>query len=377
VGGHFGAAGSSEAYHIAKWDGNKWSSIGIGVGGVPGASVYALAKSGYFLYVGGFFSVVGDEDNYALPANSIARFNLQTERWESIGKGIEYEYEVPGIVRDIYAREDTIYVGGEFQLADGQSYKNIAVLVDNKWSGIDKSDNISVDGVVYAVNIINDEIIIGGQLRLGTDIHYISLAKWEKDKWVEFEGSPSSKTDLNLITELIPYQSGFIALGSFDNAGSIDTDNISYFNGKEWTLFIGKDVPISQSAVVFEDKIFLGGWFEIAGGIPSVSFASYNLNITDIALIGNSIPGKYVLNQNFPNPFNPSTTINYSTPKQSKVTLKVFDVLGSEVATLLNKEQPEGNYEIKFNGSEFTSGTYFYRFQADDFVDVKKMILLK
>ena len=67
------------------------------------------------------------------------------------------------------------------------------------------------------------------------------------------------------------------------------------------------------------------------------------------------------LSQNYPNPFNPSTTIKYSIPKQSNVTLKVFDVLGSEVATLVNKEQPQGNYEVEFDGAELTSGIYFYR----------------
>ena len=79
----------------------------------------------------------------------------------------------------------------------------------------------------------------------------------------------------------------------------------------------------------------------------------------------------------YPNPFNPSTTIKYSIPKQSNVTLKVFDVLGSEVATLVNKEQPQGNYEVEFDGSELTSGIYFYRLQAGDFVETKKMILIK
>ena len=89
------------------------------------------------------------------------------------------------------------------------------------------------------------------------------------------------------------------------------------------------------------------------------------------------------LSQNYPNPFNPSTIIKYSIPNQSDVNLKIFDVLGSEVATLLNKEQPQGNYEVEFNGKDLTSGIYFYRLQvytpgsAGDFVETKKMILLK
>ena len=89
------------------------------------------------------------------------------------------------------------------------------------------------------------------------------------------------------------------------------------------------------------------------------------------------IPSKLTLEQNYPNPFNPSTTIKYSIPKQSNVTLKVYDVLGREVTSLVNKEQPKGNYEVEFDGNDLTSGIYFYRLKAGDFVETKKMILLK
>ena len=85
----------------------------------------------------------------------------------------------------------------------------------------------------------------------------------------------------------------------------------------------------------------------------------------------------YSLSNNYPNPFNPSTKINYSIKNQSYVTLKVFDVLGREVKTLVNKEQSQGNYSIDFDAANLTSGVYFYRIQAGEFVDTKKMILMK
>ena len=91
----------------------------------------------------------------------------------------------------------------------------------------------------------------------------------------------------------------------------------------------------------------------------------------------NNLPVEFSLGQNFPNPFNPTTKINYSIPEQSYVTLKVFDVLGREVKTLVNKEQPVGNFEVEFNASDFTSGIYFYRIQAGEFVESKKMVLMK
>ncbi len=89
------------------------------------------------------------------------------------------------------------------------------------------------------------------------------------------------------------------------------------------------------------------------------------------------IPTNYNLRQNYPNPFNPTTTITYQIPELSFVTLKVYDVLGSEVATLVNKEKQVGSYDVEFNGSGLPSGIYFYRLQAIEFTQVKKMILLK
>ncbi|RKZ00273.1 MAG: hypothetical protein DRQ13_00760 [Ignavibacteriae bacterium] len=85
----------------------------------------------------------------------------------------------------------------------------------------------------------------------------------------------------------------------------------------------------------------------------------------------------YSLKQNYPNPFNPSTTISYQIPEISFVTIKVYDVLGNEVATLVNKENPIGSYEVEFNASSLSSGIYFYRLQAGNFVETKKMVLLR
>jgi len=89
------------------------------------------------------------------------------------------------------------------------------------------------------------------------------------------------------------------------------------------------------------------------------------------------IPDEYALSQNYPNPFNPSTTIKFSIPNAGFVTLVVYDVLGSEVATLVNEEKIAGYFEMEFNASFLASGIYFYRIQAGDFVESKKMVLMK
>ncbi|MGA3246000.1 MAG: T9SS type A sorting domain-containing protein [Bacteroidota bacterium] len=88
-------------------------------------------------------------------------------------------------------------------------------------------------------------------------------------------------------------------------------------------------------------------------------------------------PGGYALEQNYPNPFNPSTTINYSLPKSATVTIKIFNALGQEVALLVNERKDPGNYQTTWNAANTPSGEYFYRLQAGEYTETKKMILLR
>jgi hypothetical protein len=90
-----------------------------------------------------------------------------------------------------------------------------------------------------------------------------------------------------------------------------------------------------------------------------------------------SIVTSYDLFQNYPNPFNPSTTIKYQIPADGLVTLKIFDVLGAEIKSLVNEQQTAGKHEVKVNASEFASGVYIYQLQVNDFISTKKMLLLK
>ena len=90
-----------------------------------------------------------------------------------------------------------------------------------------------------------------------------------------------------------------------------------------------------------------------------------------------SIPTVYELQQNYPNPFNPTTKINFAIPKQGLVTLKVYDVLGREVANLVNEVKTAGNYIVDFDASYLASGVYFYKLEVNGFSDVKRMMLIK
>lgn len=105
-----------------------------------------------------------------------------------------------------------------------------------------------------------------------------------------------------------------------------------------------------------------------------------NFTITNVVGVGNSNSTAltFALNQNFPNPFNPTTMINFTIPKMSSVTLKVYDMRGNLVAALINNElRTEGNYSMEFDGSALASGMYFYKIEAGQFSETRKMILMK
>jgi hypothetical protein len=104
--------------------------------------------------------------------------------------------------------------------------------------------------------------------------------------------------------------------------------------------------------------------------------------VTDIAEPPDDLPRSFALSQNYPNPFNPSTTIEYSLPVRSKVTLSVFNILGQQVTTLVDEEQPAGTHAVPWDGTSdsgngVASGVYLYRIKAGGFSDTRKMILLK
>ena len=133
--------------------------------------------------------------------------------------------------------------------------------------------------------------------------------------------------------------------------------------------------------------VMTGSIFDALSGVMYYSFGNYKLvprndndfvGFTTDVTEGEGIPAEYSLSQNYPNPFNPSTKIQYALPVEGSVTLKVFNILGQEVMTLINnKLEPAGRHEVTFNASNLPSGIYLYHIQADGFVQVKKMILLK
>lgn len=135
----------------------------------------------------------------------------------------------------------------------------------------------------------------------------------------------------------------------------------------------------------------LTGYWKFDEGIDTIAYdATSNHNdgaisgatwvisgVLDVESIPGTIPETLSLEQNYPNPFNPVTTIQYSIPKRSNIKLKVYDVLGNEVVTLVNEEKDSGVYTINFDASQLSSGVYFYGIQSREFTQTKKLILMK
>ncbi len=133
------------------------------------------------------------------------------------------------------------------------------------------------------------------------------------------------------------------------------------------------------------DIIYAATKYDIYEIIPT-SIQSIKHLVVNVDNQTSNIPSEYILYQNYPNPFNPSTTIKYQISKPGLVQLKVYDILGREVATLVNEYQTAGVHSVRFssdyklqtsNHKQLSSGIYFYQLKADDFVAAKKLLLLK
>lgn len=130
-------------------------------------------------------------------------------------------------------------------------------------------------------------------------------------------------------------------------------------------------MPFADSSVYRLKQIDTDGNYEYFSLLAEIG----TINITDIE--EESFPIEYELSQNYPNPFNPSTTINFQLPAKSYTTLKVYDILGKEVAVLINEEKAAGKYSISFDGSQLTSGVYFSRLTAGSYTSLIKMLMIK
>ncbi|PJA97978.1 MAG: hypothetical protein CO128_09690 [Ignavibacteriales bacterium CG_4_9_14_3_um_filter_30_11] len=139
----------------------------------------------------------------------------------------------------------------------------------------------------------------------------------------------------------------------------------------QWQQTNGSGGGTGYSLAVSGTNLFAG---TLGGGVWRRPLSEI---ITYLEVTSSEPPNTFTLAQNYPNPFNPSTIIRYGLPKEGFVTLNVYDMLGREVKILVNEFKSAGSYSVDFNASNLASGIYFYQMQAGDFVQTKKLLLMK
>jgi hypothetical protein len=218
----------------------------------------------------------------------------------------------------------------------------------------------------------------------GTDtVTYNPITKIFGDRKIEGVAFKLLSGNVNSLNTFI-YYSGYntdttfwnwLTNGKIDTLMVIDPSNpnvddpviIPSFNSK--SLAVGDSVTYYVAVGFGTDKNKLAANMQLA-------IQKYS-QLTAVGSDSKYYPSDYSLNQNYPNPFNPSTKIAYQIPKSGHVTLKVFNALGKEVATLVNEEKSLGRYTIDFNAQGLSSGIYFYSIRSGSYFETKKMMLLK
>lgn len=186
--------------------------------------------------------------------------------------------------------------------------------------------------------------------------------------WISSSGLPAGYSNLIRCFYFTNNQKGWFVA---DNSTIYGTTNA----GANW---VAQQSPVSANLkkVFFIDENT--GW--IAAGLQGILKTTSGGTVVGVLNYSNEIPESYKLNQNFPNPFNPSTKIRFQIPASSSVTqtfLFVYDVLGKEIATLVSQQLEPGTYEVEWEGSAYPSGVYFYTLQAENYRETKRMVLLK
>ena len=241
------------------------------------------------------------------------------------------------------------------------------------WIQENKLIQANIGGINYSENYY-PEIIIEPVTAVGDSIFHLIFEVNHKYNHVFPDSTPH--TSLNFIDT--------VKMHSYYSKGSTIVPNPvvyaeSISGTEEWEINTLLDMNFMMNDYEFNYKIEAVD----KGLVPHRNFApdsGYFVAVWDATTgVEDHITSltSFELYQNYPNPFNPSTKIKFFNPKSSFVNLKVYNVLGKEAATLVNEERPAGNYEVDFNATDLPSGVYFYRLQAGDFIETKKMVLLR
>lgn len=272
--------------------------------------------------------------------------------------------------------------------------------IGNRWVYLEEivvNPNIWYE--VRIKKVVGDSLAVNGKLYyhlIEDDYHYLDRIDSIDGKVYRYYEHPSLTESEYILADLLgevgdsipSFDPSYTSQYSYIKISQVDTIN-------KWGLFSIRKTyqQITQGPVhVTIFKLVEGiGVESILTGLPLYGISSTrtlkgcvidgivygDTTLTDIDEKENSLVPAFKLEQNYPNPFNPSTKISYQLPNAGNVTLQVYDILGREVATLVDKYKNAGSYEVEFNANNLPSGVYFYQLKTDSFFESKKMIFLK
>jgi hypothetical protein len=274
---------------------------------------------------------------------------------------------VAGVYEGGTERNTQIYVDGKLD-GIGQITTEPNTVLNSKWSiGKFMSGFSSFSGYVDEIKVYNEVLSdeeIWNLYKVTTTSPNLIL--------------PVNNSTINTLTPLLQWDSLITAV---DYRLELSSDSL-FSNNIISEVVPQKTYQVQNGVLTSDTNYYWRVRTATEGGVgPWSEVYKFNVVITGID-DEKQIPTKFALLQNYPNPFNPSTTITYHLPKTSNVELKIYDVIGNEIATLVNEEKPTGVYEIQLNVAQdsrpaLSSGIYFYKLTAGDFVSTKKMILIK
>jgi enterochelin esterase-like enzyme len=224
---------------------------------------------------------------------------------------------------------------------------------------IDSSYSVSIDRKHRAIAGLS----MGGGQSLNFGLKHINKFAWVG----AFSAAPNTKSPSALLPK--PKSAADSLLQLWISCGT--NDGLLYVSKQTHDYLTRNNVPHIYSLVDgagHDWKVWKHGLYH---------FSQLAFKGTTTSVKENEITSEYILSQNYPNPFNPVTRIKYTIPKTGLVSIKVFDMIGREISTLVNEEKQVGNYEVEFNGINLANGVYVYKMQAGSFIDAKKFILIK
>jgi len=264
------------------------------------------------------------------------------------------------------------------------SNTEIIPFAENQVPGIVQATNYDLGQILSAYNDTEYENVGGGTWNNGwsyrndgVDIEACndfssngySIGWIETGEWLKYTINVDQSGIYNINLNISAPNSGGKIILSLDGQSITSTLDVPATGGwQNWQYMTVPNIYLSAGIHILQTRFFFGGF--------NFSYIDFELIATDVEEEIN-MRYSFSLDQNYPNPFNPSTTIQYSVPHRSSVVLKVYDVLGNEITTLVNEEKQPGYYKVNFNASRLSSGTYFYRMKAGNFTETKQFILLK